>query len=130
MSDVKAVRYLLAHNAALIAVVPAVRIVAGVIEQGTPLPALAVTHVTTIRHQLIARAGQCVARVQVTVLAATYPEVKSILTLVRAALPRTHGTVNGVKVESLVHDVEGPDFRDDDAGIFMGSQDVIVTYNE
>jgi hypothetical protein len=132
MSDVKAVRYLLANNAALVAVVPATRIEAGLIPQGTALPALAVTHVSNPRGQLIAGPASCVARVQVTVHASSYPQQKQVLTLVRAALPRTHGTVNGVKVESLVVDLEGPDFRNDEVepSIFMGSQDFIVTYNE
>jgi hypothetical protein len=33
-------------------------------------------------------------------------------------------------VDSILSNIEGPDFRDDDAGIFMGSHDFIVTYNE
>ena len=130
MSDVKVVSYLLANNAGLTAVVPAAQILSGVIPQGTPLPVLCVTHVSNPRAQLISGPAACVARVQITVQTSTYPSQKQVLALVRAALPRTHGTVNGVKVESLVHDMEGPDFRDDEAGIFMGSQDVIVTYNE
>ncbi len=130
MSDVKVVSYLLANNAGLIAVVPAAQILTGVIPQGTALPALCVTHVSNPRAQLIAGPGLCVARVQITVQAASYAQQKQVLGLVRAALPRTHAVVNGVKVQSLVHDMEGPDFRDDQAGIFQGSQDVIVTYNE
>jgi len=128
-SAASAVRYLLANNAGLLAVVPATRIIAGILPQGTALPAIAVTHISTMRNQLISGAGQCIARVQVTVMQTSYPLQKSTLDLVRAALPRTHGTVNGVKVESLVVDMEGPDFTDE-AGIFMGSQDVILTFNE
>lgn len=129
MSDVKAVRYLLANNAGLIAVVPATRIIAGILPQGTTAPAIAVTHVTTIRRQLIASQAECVARVQVTVMAATYPLLKSTLALVRAALPRTHGSVNGVNVLGLIVDTTGPDFTDE-SGLFLGSQDVILTYTE
>lgn len=132
MSDVKVVRYLLANNAPLVAVVSTARIQAGLVPQGTALPAIAVTHVSTVRRQHIAAAAKeyCIARVQVTVMAADYPTVKSVLALVRSALPRTRGTVNGVALVSLVKDMDGPDFRDDEAGIFMQSVDYIVTFNE
>lgn len=132
MSDVKVVRYLLANNSGLIAVVPATKIMAGVIPQGTVLPAIAVSHVSTVRQQLISAGVTqlCTSRVQITVHARTYVEQKSVLALVRSALPRTHGAVSGVNVDSLVHNLDGPDFRDDEAGIFMGSVDYMVTFNE
>ena len=132
MSDVKAVRYLLANNAPLVVVVPAASIMAGVIPLGTQLPAIAVSHVSTIRKQFVAASAKyfCTSRVQVTVHAATYPQQKSVLALVRAALPRSRGTVNGVSVDAIVPDFEGPDFGDDEAGIFMGSHDYIVTFTE
>ena len=130
--DVKAVRYLLANNAGLIAVVPAARIFSGVIPQGTALPALAVSHVSTVRRQAIVDDTFCASRVQVTVLAATYPTQKSILALVRAAVTRRPGTVNSVKVDSILKDMEGPDFRNDavDPPIYMGSQDFTVMFTE
>lgn len=132
MSDVKAVRYLLANNASLIAVVPAARIFSGVIPQGTTLPALGVSHVSTVRRQAVSNDTFCTARVQVTVLAATYPTQKSILALVRAAVTRKPGTVNSVKVDTILKDLEGPDFRNDavDPPIYMQSQDFIVHYTE
>lgn len=131
MSDVAAVRYLLANNAGVIAQVPATRIMAGVLPQGTALPAIAVTHVSTVRRNQVAATSVrfCVSRVQVTILASTYQSQKSIAALVRTALPRSRGTVNGVAVDSIVSDIEGPDFSDE-AGIFMGSLDFIVNFNE
>lgn len=131
MSDVKVVRYLLAHNAGLNAEVPAARITPGVIPQGAVLPAIGVTHVSSRRPQGVA-AGQGIvfSRVQVTVHAETYPQLEELMPLVRAALPRSRGTVNGVAVDGVVMDIEGPDFRDDEAGIYARSQDVIVTYTE
>lgn len=131
MSDVKAVRYLLANNATLIAQVPAARIMAGPLPQGTAVPAISVTHVSTVRRHAVAATAKevCTSRVQVTVLADTYPMQKSILTLVRAALPRSRGTVNGVNVEAILIDSEGPDFTDD-AGLFIGSHDFTVTFTE
>lgn len=132
MSDVKVITHLLTNSAALIAVVPAARIVPGVLPQGCTLPALAVAHVSTVRQQLISAGSVqlCTSRVQITVFAASYKSQKTVLSLVRAALPRTHGTVAGVAVDRLVHSLDGPDFRDDDAGMFMGSVDYIVAFNE
>jgi len=62
--------------------------------------------------------------------ARTRPSQKAIQGLVRQALPRMRGVVNGVMVESLVKDVIGPDLRDDAIGSFIGSQDFIVTHVE
>ena len=130
MSDVKAVRYLLANNSTLTAQVPASRIIGGVLPQDIALPAISVTHVSTVRPQMVSAASRlCVARVQVSVLATTYATQKSVLGLVRAALPRSRGNVNGVAVDSILPDVEGPDFNDE-AGIYMGSIDYRVTYTE
>lgn len=131
MPAVKAVRHLLANNAALTAVVPADRI-ASDLSQNTPLPAIAVSHISGTYALTIAGDGDdvCRARVQVTVHATGRPEQKAIQRLVRAALPRMRGDVNGVFVESLVKDVIGPDLRNDDIGSFIGSQDFIVTYVE
>ena len=130
MSDVKAVRYLLANNAPLNAQVPAVRVIGGVLPQGIELPAISVTHVSTVRPQMVNAASKlCVSRVQVTVMAATYQTQKSVLALVRAALPRSRGSVNGVAVDSILPDTEGPDFTDE-AGLFIGSIDYRVTYTE
>lgn len=130
MSDVRAVRYLLANNATLIAQVPAARIVIGVLIQDTALPAISVTHVSTVRPQMVNAASKlCVSRVQVTVMAGSYATQKSVQALVRAALPRSRGSVNGVAVDSILIDTEGPDFTDE-AGLYMGSIDYRVTYTE
>ena len=131
MSGVKAIRYLLANNAPLIAVVPATKIMAGVLPQGIAAPAIAITGVSTIRrHPVgIATVEYCTSRVQVTVFATTYPLLKSTLALVRTALPRSRGTVNSVKVDSILHALDGPDFTDD-TGLHIGSVDYVITFNE
>jgi hypothetical protein len=132
MSDVKAIKHLLHSDAALVAVVPAAKIKSGLITQGTTLPAISVSHVSTIRRHAVASTSSefCTSRVQITVMAKSYPEQKSILALIRAALPRTRGSVNGVIVDSLLKDIDGPDFREDDAEIYMQSLDYIITYSE
>ena len=130
MSDVKVIRHLLANDAALTAVVPPDRI-ASDLAQDVDLPAIEVSHITGNYDQSIAGNDDlCNARVQVTVHARTRPSQKAIQGLVRQALPRMRGVVNGVMVESLVKDVIGPDLRDDAIGSFIGSQDFIVTHVE
>jgi hypothetical protein len=132
MSDVKAIKHLLHSDAALVAVVPVAKIKSGPIAQGTTLPAISVSHVSTIRRHAVTSTSSefCTSRVQITVMAKSYPEQKSILALIRAALPRTRGSVNGVIVDSLLKDIDGPDFREDDAEIYMQSVDYIITYSE
>lgn len=126
MSDVKLIRYMLANNANLIAVVPEVRIFAGVVPLNTVLPAIAVNHLSTVERNTVAMNTATVlatSRVQVTVLAKSYASQKSILELIRKALPNANGIINGVNVDSILPDISGPDLRDDDAGIYMQSRD-------
>lgn len=132
MSAILAVSHLLENDAGLVAVVPAARQFAGLIPQGTAVPALAITSVSTVRRQEAIADNFCTERVQVTVHAATYPQQKQVLALVRAALPRRPGTVNTVQVDSILKDTTGPDFRNDqvDPPIFMGEQDFMVRYSE
>jgi hypothetical protein len=132
VSDVKAVRYLLANDATLNATVPATRIMAGIVPQGTVLPCIGITSVSVIRRHTPTKETRefCIARVQVTLMASTYPLLMTLKALVRAAVPRSRGTVNGVLVDSILLDSEGPDFASGDAGILMSSLDFTVHYNE
>jgi hypothetical protein len=131
MSDVKVIRYLLSHNTALNAVVPATRIMAGVLPQGIAAPAIVVTHISTVRKNFVAEyaVDYCTARTQVMVMAADYPTLKSTLALVRGSLPRSRGSVSGVAVEAVIADFEGPDFPDD-AGLWYSTHDFQVIFNE
>jgi len=132
VSDVKAIRYLLANNAPLLAVVPAARIIKGTIPQGTTLPALSVGHVSTVRRTNVAGTVVkfCTSRVQITVDAPNYTSQKEVLRLVRAALPLTRGIVDGVAVDSIHHELDGPDFSDDASGVYAESVDYLITYTE
>lgn len=133
MSAVKVIRYLLANNANLTAVVPAARIMAGEIPLNAVLPAIAVNEISTVERSTVAMNAATVlatSRVQVTVMSKTYDEQKSILALVRKACPVSRGTVNGVAVDSIIPDIAGPDLRDDDARIFFQSRDFIVKFQE
>jgi len=132
MSGTAIVRYLLANDASLIAAVPAVKIMAGVIPLNTVLPAISVMQVSGVPRNTVAMASGATVlvtdRVQITVMASTYPSQKSILALVRSALPVSRGTVNGFTVDSILPDSDGPDFFDAGLTIHMQSMDVMVIF--
>lgn len=129
MSGVAIIRYKLSQSANLTAVVPATRIQAGVLPQGTALPCISVTQVSGVPlNYVAASSGLRTDRVQITVDAASYPQVRQILSLCRAALPYTRGTVNSIACDSIVPDIEGPDGFDDLLKSYFQSQDYIVTW--
>lgn len=132
MSDEKAVRYLLANNGPLVAVVPATRIMAGVIPQNSALPAISVARISRNDTEFIAGMSvhDCQSRVQITVMAATRPALEAALALVRTALPRTYGSVNGVAVKSLTRAGTGPVFQDEETKVCMGSLDYAIRFDE
>ncbi len=133
MSSEKAIFSLLSNDASLMALVPAARMFAGVIPQETALPALAYGHVSTIENTAIdanSPYAMVTSRVQVTVVTKDYPSLKNIISLVRKACNYKRGSINGVIVNSVVRDLVGPDFRDDEASLFMQSIDFRVTWHE
>lgn len=141
MSGVAVIRYLLANNQAVLAVVPAPKIMAGDMPLNAVLPVITVMQISSVPRNTVkmneARV-QHTDRVQVSVLlkgsdgdpaGAGYPGVRSLLKLVLAACPHTHGTVNGIDVDSILPDVEGPDLSDDATALVSGSRDFIVRWN-
>jgi hypothetical protein len=131
MSAVAAIRYLLANNAALIAVVPATKIMAGTIPVNTVLPAIGIQEISTVERTNVDMSSTSLmetSRVQVTVLAKTYATQKSILELVRKACPNTKGSIDSVVVDSILPAGAGPDFEDVDANIYTQSRDFIVKF--
>lgn len=132
MSGVAIVRYLLAHDADVLAQVPAARIKSGVLPVKTTLPAISIKQVSATSRNTVAMNEASylwTERVQVTVLAKSYPAKKTILDLIRAALPLSRGTVNGYNCDSILDDVEGPDLDDPALTIFEQSQDFIVKFS-
>lgn len=138
MSGVAVIRYLLANNANVLAVVPATRIVAGDLPQGTAIPAIAVTQISSVPHNLL-RTNESnkthTDRVQVTVYRKAepddrgYPGLKPLLNLVLAACPSQRGAVNGVAVDSIVPSIEGPDLPIPEQALFSRSRDFIVKFS-
>jgi hypothetical protein len=138
MSGVSVIRWLLANNAPVQAVVPATRIMAGVLPLNTVIPAISITQVTSMPLNLIKTNEPNKLhkdRVQVTVLfkgspiGGGYPAVKSMLRLVLAACPSQRGVINGVKVDSIAPDVEGSDLYDEVADLHSCSRDFIVKWS-
>jgi len=130
--SVKVIRALLVGAPAVLARVSADQIVAGVIKGVTPLPALGITEVSSVSVGAIdgqAEYSIVTSRVQVTAVGKAYPEVKSLIDLVRRACNFQRGAIAGIDVISIVRDTVGPDLADD-AGNSYQSIDFKVTYHE
>lgn len=132
MNGVAAVRQLLANDAAVLALVPATRIMAGILPQGTVLPAIAITPVSSTDLQFVpANAHRFTTdRVQVTVMAADYPSLQAILLAVKRAGDAKAPTVSGISNVIVRTDGQGPFFMNEAASIHMQSQDFRVSYTQ
>lgn len=128
----KIIRALLAGALEVTARVPVERIVAGIVKEGTALPALGITEVGDMpvgAFDAQAEYSVVTQRVQVTAMCKTYPEVKSLIKMVRRACNFKSGQIAGESVISIVRDTVGPDL-DDVAGNCFQSIDFKVTYYE
>ncbi len=132
MNGVATIRQLLTQDGELLALVPATRIMAGVLPLGTALPAIGISQVSSIDRNIVAPgAGRHVVdRVQVTVLAADYPELRAVLAAAKAAAADMQPTVAGITAVTVHSDGAGPDFMDEGTSLHAGTQDFRVEYNE
>ena len=132
MNGVIAVRILLLTDTGMTALVPPGRIAAGMLPQGTELPAISLLSVSSVDRNIPAPGSKrrVTERVQVTVLARTYPEAKTLIAAIRAAAADQMPTVDGVFDVTVHTDSAGPDFLDEDTGIHMQTQDLRVSFNE
>ena len=132
MNGVIAVRTLLVTDTGMTALVPEARIAAGMLPQGTDLPAISLMSVSSVDRNISAPGPKrrVTERVQVTVLAATYRQVKAILAAVRKAAADQMPTIDGLFDLTVHTDTAGPDFLDEETGIHMQSQDLRVSFNE
>ena len=132
MNGVIAVRSLLVADIGLTALVPLSRIAAGMLPQGTDLPAISLMSVSSIDRNVQAPGAKrrVTERVQVNVLARTYPEVKAIITAARQAAADRMPTIDGLFDVTVHTDSAGPDFLDEETGIHMQTQDFRVSFNE
>ncbi|QOV92999.1 DUF3168 domain-containing protein [Novosphingobium sp. ES2-1] len=132
MNGVIAVRSLLVADTGVTALVPAVRIAAGMLPQGTALPAISLMSVSSTDRNIPAPGPKrrVIERVQVTVLAASYPAAKAIMRAVRAAAADSMPATDGLTDVTVHTDSAGPDFLDEETGIHMQTQDFRVSFNE
>ena len=132
MNGVIAVRLLLVGDTAVTALVPTARIAAGMLPQGTDLPAISLMSVSSVDRNIPAPGPKrrVTERVQVTALAATYRQVKAVLAAVRRAAADQMPTIDGLFEVTVHTDSAGPDFLDEETGIHMQTQDLRVSFNE
>lgn len=132
MDGVAAIRYLLANNAPVVALVPAARISAGDLPQGVTLPAISVDLISGIDRNIIepGTTRHVTERVQVTCFASTYPALKALQQAVKRACADTFPTVTGIQNVVVHSENQGPDFRDEANSIRMGTQDFRVSYTQ
>ena len=132
MNGVIAVRSLLVADTGLTSLVPVARIAAGMLPQGTDLPAISLMSVSSVDRNIPAPGPKrrVTERVQVTVLARTYPEAKTLLAAIRAAAADQMPAIDGLFDVTVHTDSAGPDFLDEETGIHMQTQDFRVSFNE
>jgi hypothetical protein len=130
MSGVAVARYLLANSAGLIAVVSADKIKPGHVSIETVYPAISLREISGTEYTIVKRGTNMLVteRVQITTYAATYPQLKAIIALIRAALPGTRGTVNGFSVDSVEYGNDGPYLYSDDPITHEQSLDYMVKF--
>ena len=132
MNGVIGVRSLLVADTGVTSLVPVARIAAGMLAQGTDLPAISLMSVSSVDRNVPAPGAKrrVTERVQVTVLARTYPEVKAIIAAVRQAAADQMPSIDGLTDVTVHTDSAGPDFLDEETGIHMQTQDFRVSFNE
>lgn len=134
MSAVAIMRALLTTHVPLLALVPATRIFAGKIPQGTTLPAVSITEISGYEQSTIARlqaTSMQRRRVQVTVCASSYPTQKAVHAACALGPGAHRGTHAGFKTLSVLPAGVGPDLNQlDDDNIYEQSRDFMVTFAE
>ncbi|KKC27304.1 DUF3168 domain-containing protein [Sphingomonas sp. SRS2] len=110
----------------------AASIIGGALGLGGTLPAIVLGTISAVDLKTLSAGPRrrVAERVQVTVMANNYAEMKDGIRLVRAAGAGRLGDFAGATEVSVQLDGTGPDFITDDPTIWCGSQDFIVSYNE
>jgi hypothetical protein len=134
MKAEKVIYYLLSNHAPLNAIVPSKKINPSVIPLGQVLPAIAYSLVSEVENTANQMTTMVVrSRMQITVAVkgttpTAYQQVKDIVQKVVDACNHKQGTFNNVVTRSVIRDVVGADFRDDESGVTYSTVDFrIVT---
>lgn len=133
MNGVHAIRSVLVADAALTNLVPASKIAAGVLPQGTAAPFITLQSISSFDRNIPAPGAKrfVTERVQVSVVAKTYDQQQIIMAAVKkAAADKINPTVPGISNATIHTDSKGPDGINDDASLYIGSQDFRVKYSE
>lgn len=130
MSGVAILRYQLILDYSVVNVVPEPRIMAGTLPINTELPAISIKQVSGSEFKTIKRSGEqlVIDRIQVTALAQSYVQQKEMIESIRNALPTVRGIVNDIYVDSIEHELDGPDLYSENPVIYEQSIDYIVRY--
>lgn len=131
MSGISIIRYFLADDSLITASVPASRIKGGLMPINTQLPSISIRQISGQEHNVLNRgSNQLVTeRIQITILATSYSQQKSIISLMRNALANSvRGEVNGFDVDSIEYESDGPDLYTDNPAIYEQSIDYLVRF--
>jgi hypothetical protein len=128
----KVVYDLLTGSEAVTALV-GLKIYPGLIPQNTTMPAVSYELISSVDIPPInAQASGVIlrSRVQVSALARTYAEVKTIQEAIRRALHLKSGLIAGVQVNAITRELIGSDERDDESGLYMQGVDFLLIHEE
>lgn len=129
---VSIIRALLVAEPTVTSAIPPARIGAGMMPQGTALPWLSLSLVSSVDRNIPAPGAKrnVADRVQVTVAAAKYDDVATILAAVKTACADKRPASAIASEVAVLGLGRGPDFSDAAASIYLGNRDFQVTYNE
>jgi hypothetical protein len=133
MSSTAIMRALLVSRGEITALVPAARIIAGIVQQGTVLPAIGISEISNTEDITTARRlskTMIRSRVQVTVYASSYRQMKDILLACKLGAGVHSGTVGQWRVNSVLQWGVGPEIPPSDDKIYEQSRDFMVTFME
>lgn len=134
MSGPEIVRFVLAADNGLTALVPASRIIADeALEQGTVLPAILLRQISGVDRKPLTLGANVMTRkrVQIEIHAADAVSRKAVKEAIRTACLRNpFPAVSGFLNVTLHTEGEGPDFFVEATSVRIGEQDVMVTYSE
>jgi hypothetical protein len=131
VSGVAVISYVLGTLPALTAIVPTTSIFGGDAPKGSKLPVIVMEQISDVERNTVSmgEARRLMSeRVQVTVIASSYPAQKQLLGLVRSACAHRTGLVNGVDVVSITPLGAGPDMCDAAGLIYSQPVDFLVKW--
>ena len=101
------------------------------VPQNATFPCVTYSRVSTNRWSAMGSdTGIADKRFQVSSWGETYAEANALAEAVRAALQRYRGTVDGVLIQDIFVDGDGPETWEDEAGAYQAVTDYRVIYEE